>query len=228
MASTIIVRTIGGSQENAAVLSNSQIARLTSIGTTWTKVRVGVRLQTRNTGANITSTPRFFVGIQKGTTNMIGDATCDHFVGVVTNSATWAYSAGPPIRHSITATAACKKVTSTLTVGTTMACAPYVMSDAAGAGLGRCCYFVDIEKGSPNFNLYLFACNSSSGADITQAVFLQQMEAATPALTNHVYTAAVAQAADEAANGYLDTAVVSWDRTTPEIEICDFAVARLA
>jgi hypothetical protein len=53
------------------------------------------------------------------------------------------------------------------------------------------------------------------------------MEVAAPSITNYATGTTAGLALDESA-GSFDHLSLFWDRTTPEFEICDIAVSRLA
>ena len=176
-----------------------------------------------NTGAGL-ATPEFAFGLCSGTTNIFGDATVTHFVGA-RSSGLWSFQT---TFYNNTSFQPAKKVGSTLTTGTTFVQNAAVQVGAASNTADRGCMFVDITKGSPNYSLTLTYLNNTNSTDISAATFLQQMEVASPVLTNHATSAAQTIAVNEGTDGVLDSINFSWNRTTPFIEICDIAVARLA
>lgn len=225
MSSVIKERTISAATEKAIQSQNATFARLVSIGTSWTKVRVGMRLHMESTGANLVSTPRLAVGFCSGTANQFGDATTGHFVGVVSNSATWSFQAGP--YYNTLGLAPGKRVGSTLTNSGGFASNFSINAGAAANTADRSLLFVDLTKGSPNFTINCF-CQNSPGQDVTVANFLAQMTLVTPAFAGHDYPAGITIAVDEGTDGTLDAINVAWDRSTPFMEFCDIAVAILA
>jgi len=90
-------------------------------------------------------------------------------------------------------------------------------------------FSIDITKGSPNFSFREFAYIGGGGVgyDLGFDEFLANMELATPAITGHSFAASLTLAVSEA-DGSLDTLNVNWDRSTPQFEISDIAVARLS
>jgi hypothetical protein len=223
MASTIVTRTISAAQENAISMANSQWARTLSIGTTWNVLRVGLRLHMGTTGANITGTPRFFVGLSSGTSNIFGDATTTHAVGMVTTIATWQDLGNG--YYDPTFFSPAKRVNTTLTTGTTFG-QSVIPAPASNANRTLC--FIDITKGSPNFSFKHFCQSTGTTTDVSKATFLAQMEASTPSLAQHAYYGPQTLAVDEATNGFLDSVCVAWDRAAAAIEICDIAVTRFS
>lgn len=228
MASTILSRTISSVVDKRIVLSNSQFSRPHGI-TTWTTLRIGLRMIMNNIGASLTGTPRFYVGLGSGTTNMIMDATTDNWCGIVSN-ATWTYAAGPPVRYSVNPVHGGKKVGTTLTL-TASAVDPsdsvIFMADATTTN--RFLYFVEITKGSPNYtlNLQSFRINPTTAGDATAADFLAQVVQSAPLFTNHQNGTARTLAVDES-TGTFDHVCIGWDQVSPTIEICDLAVVKLA
>lgn len=225
MASVIKVRTISAVTETSIQMVNSHFARLISIGTGWNKVRVGIRLHMEDTGVDAVSTPRFAMGFCSGTANQFGDATTTHFVGILSDAATW--SVAPGVRYAAANMfKPAKKVGVTTTLGATAFGTVFIPAPASTAN--RNLMFVDITKGSPNYSFHQFATSATPTTDVSAATFLSQMELATPSLTEHTYYGPQTLAVDEGADGTLDAINFSWDRTNPYIEICDIAVAILS
>src|ERR1044071_4256722 len=99
MPTTVKTRTFSSVQDNRSRLSNSNYARLwsSSVGTSWTTIRIFCRISIEDAGANLTSTPRFAFGISSGTANIFQDTTTTHWLGLLWNIATWTRDAGPPV-----------------------------------------------------------------------------------------------------------------------------------
>lgn len=155
-------------------MSNSTFARPINLPTGWNKVRVGLRLTVGDLGVNPGSTPRFAFGLCHGTTNIIGDATCDNAIGAITNSASWARGG---VGYAGMAVTAFTKVGSTLTTGGTL---------IGGSGIAlawtrtvapfyRNCYLLDITKGSPNYTVALYYWSPGTTADVQDYDFYQAM-----------------------------------------------------
>lgn len=227
MASTILLRNIGGVDDKRGVISNSQLARTLFIGTTWTKIRIGLRLSfASDTGSNLAS-GKMFIGACSGLANLIGDATTTNWVGfgpaVYATGETFTRAAGPPPSYSASFFIA-RRVGTTYTSGA--GAAGHIMADPVTGY--RSLFFVDITKGSPNYTLQQFRRSvNTTPADVTLTEFLAQMEAAVPALGQHALASSGTLACDEGA-GSFDSVNVSWSITTPGLEISDFAVARLS
>lgn len=227
MGASIISRVIGGVNETRIELNCGQFGRPVTLPTGWNVVRVGIRLDMTNI-ASFISFPQFNMGLGHGTTNMIGDATTDHFVGMQVSDQ-WDYTAGPPqhyTQHYGNRTYATKRVGTTTTFSaSTMATFQDIGCGAAAGEAHRSMLFVTFTKGSPNYTLSNFWCVAAGGLDVTQAQFLTQMVAAVPAYANHSNSAARAIAVDEAVDGTLNAVQLYWAHNGALINICDLAVA---
>jgi hypothetical protein len=228
--SVIKARTISSVVDNRISLANSNFARPIPGISGWATLRIGLRLDMNNTAANITGTPRFSVGFCSGTTNLLLDATTDHFVGIQSNNATWRYVVSTMTQYDNTVAGLdmipFKRVGSTRTASTVTA-GLFMQADPTVAR--RKMYFVDLIHGSPNYTFKAFYCSASSTNDCLTADFLNNMNLVTPSFSNHTYgTVGGTLAVDEGTNGTLNAASVAWDQPTPAIEICDIAVAKVA
>lgn len=235
--SQIILSSFAG--EKVARLSASTFIRKLGFGTSWTRLRVGARLMARS-GTNTVipfgggMTPRFGVGLCASTgAAFTRNMVAGHWVGVISTGATWNVSnpgAGSYILGFLSCAPA-KKVDSTLTVGTnfagvTPAVGSYVGSAATNAH--PVLYFVDIEKGSPNYSFRLFAIsNPANGGNQTRAEWLTYMVEDPPVVSNYIYAAAQTVAVDESTDGTLD-AINIFNELPIEIEVLDHGLVQLA
>lgn len=233
--SFIRLRTVSAVDDKRIVLSNSQFARPIPFGTTWNKIRIGVRLDCTTSGGNLTGTPRFAVGLCSGNTDLYGDATTTHFVGVRTNEATWTLTNSNRYLVNGSTLSPHKKVGTIFTAGT--AFFPGVQwgigAGAATPVADRTQFILEITKGSPNFTLQMLGWINPGGVaapvDNSDVAFYTNMEGAgNPAATNHTFSAANTLAVDEGVSGSFDHINIFWDRTTSEIELSDLAVARIS
>lgn len=227
-APVIIQRTISGSPETAIQVGNGQFGRLVTLPPAWSKIRVGVRWHTTDSGAAIVSTPRWALGLGNGTSNMVGDASCTNFIGIYSNDATVTRGVTFYV-WDINTIVPMKKVGATITTGTAVNTvnALDIRAGAASGTADRTCCFVDITKGSPNYTLNCFAASNGAAADVSEATFLNQIILATPVISNHSMNSDQTLAFSEAA-GTLNAVQFFWDRTEALFEICDLAVALLA
>lgn len=226
MGVTILSRTVSSVEDKRARVANAVFARKISIGNSWNKIRIGLRLSFEDSGANITGNPALVVGVCSGLTALYGEASVTNFAGVYLSAVQWNRGSGGSYAW-YGATNSCypmKKVGTTQTTGVT------TITSSNGPWFGaspnlRDIYFVDILKGSPNYSFYCFWSNSLS--DVTIANFKTQMEAATPVLADHFYSGPQTLAVDESA-GNFDSICVHWNHTVPAMEISDFAICKLS
>jgi len=226
MASIIKARTISSIVDNRVRLTNSNCARLWSsdVGTAWTKIRVGCRMSIENTGASITSTPRFAFGICSGTSNIFMDPTTTHWAGFLTNATTMPFYSNGNYTTSGECVVA-KRISSTLTIGSIIA-SNFSTQDCTTAARSMLC--LDITKGSPNFTFQAFYNQTLPTADVPLATYISQLTLTTPAFSNHGFGTAQTLAIDETTNGFFNAVNVAWDRSSPAIELSDIAVVKLA
>jgi hypothetical protein len=223
-AATIISRTVSAVVDKRIVLSNGQFARKLSIGSNWTRLRLGIRFGMTDLGVAPTGTPRFAAGFCSGLSNLFGDATTDNWVGIISNTATWAYAAAD--HYGSVVFGAAKRVGSTLTVGSNAAGSVSIGAVSASTGVQRALFFVDITKGSPNYTVQAFTAGGTP-PDSTIAQFLAQLESSTPSLSGYTWNTSTTIAADESTGGF-DSINVSWDRSSFNAEISDVGVCRFS
>lgn len=231
--SSIRERTISSVVDKRIVLSSSQFVRAIPFGTTWNKIRIGARLDITSSGGNLTGTPRFAMGVCSGNTDIYGDATTTHFVGVRSIEATWTLTGSNRYLINGSMLSPHKKVGTTFTAGT--AFFPGVQwgigAGAASSSADRTQFILEITKGSPNFTLQMLGWinTGSAPADNSDLAFYSNMEASgNPSATNHTFSAANTVAVSEGTDGNLDYINFFWDRSTAEIEISDWAVSRIS
>lgn len=214
-----------------AYLAGNTLRRTLSIGTDWTRLRLGIRFSYEDSGANITGTPRFVMGLCSGTLNPWnnGSATTLNFIGVQQNNATVTRSVVGDSNHYAGGLQPFKRLGTTTTTGTAFTNA---WVGSAQPATRRNVLFLDIWKGSPNYTLQAFYRDSTLGSDVTRAKFIEQIETLSAVITNHSWTdggpsgAGKTLAFDEVA-GSLNTVNLAWDRSSPKIYISDLAVVRL-
>lgn len=217
------------------MLSNSQFVRAIPFGTTWNKIRIGCRLDITSSGGNITGTPRFAMGLCSGSTDIYGDATTTHFVGIRTIEPTWTLTDTNRYLVNGSTVSPHKKVGTTITAGTAFFGGVQwgIGAGAASAAADRTQLILEILKGSPNYTLqtlgWINPAGTSPPADNSSASFYANMEGAgNPSGTNHTFSSANTVAVNEGTDGALDYINFYWDRTTAEIEISDWAVTRIS
>jgi hypothetical protein len=221
MANTI--SDLGGG-EKIVRMSNARFARLPSalVFTSWNTIRVALRVRMSDSGANLTGTPVLAFGLCAGTSNIIGDATTTHFVGVQSVGATWT-RATAPTRYTLADIRPTKKVNTTTTSG-----ASTILNSSIFHTAFFKLYFVDITKGSPNYTFQMFGPTAASSVDATASDFLTHSVALSPALANHAQGTSRTLAVDEGADGTLSAACVFWNQVASIFEIADWSVIKLA
>lgn len=224
MATTII--DVGG--EKQAELGGSVMCRKMSFGTTWTKIRLGVRMTMPDTGASISSTPRLALGVCSGTANPYnnGSATTANWVGAITDTATLTYSVVTSVHYQLAAGSAWKPGTR---VGTTLAVGSALNNSLARIPTLPSLMFVDILKGSP-FSVTLMYPSNHPNATKEHLETYMPLGTLTflGVLADYSQGTTRTMVVDEVANGYLDSFCFSWDRTFPKLKVHEVAVARLA
>lgn len=221
MASTIISRTVSAVVDQRLGFSASYITR--PIGQLdWRGIRVGLRVNMTNTGANIAGTPRFFVGVCSGTTAPAGSVTPKHTLGIISTSATWIFGAVGIFNYT-TGFAAAQYINGSLTTAGAQSMRVAAGANAAPSGVRRL-LFVDMVKSGSNVAVSALWCSATVAApDVLAADYLEIMErsGALTGITNHTYLSVGTLAVNEAVNGYLDTVNLWWSDGTTTIEDCD-------
>lgn len=227
MTPTTLIRTISAVQDERIVLSGLPFCRPHGIAA-WQKLRIAMRWSMTDTGATIAGSPIFAVGLCSGDTNIFGDATTDHFVGVKTTGATWPRTTpGPPSCYQVYPTQSGKLVGVTWTLATNwLSSAGQAMSDAPNGN--RFCWFIDITKGDPTYTIGGYANVTGNAGDISEATFLTQSNNVVAVMPEHALGNSGTVAVDEDADGVLDHVCVHWNKATPEIEISNLKVRWLA
>lgn len=214
---------------NYAEMSNGTWCRSVTIPSNWSKLRLGVLLGSSDLGDTPSGTPRFGLGLCSGTTNILGDATTTHFVGVLTDSASWnRWTSTGPVYYSITVKPF-KKVGTTETFGTALTSdirIPYTL----GAVADRYLYVIEITKGSPNYSFKIFGIiGNNPQTDYTKTQFLTQLEAAGDmTLIQHAYSGAQTLAVDEGTDGTLNAINLWWDKAAFTMQVSAVGIAQLS
>jgi hypothetical protein len=231
MASVTKLRTISSVNDTRIQLNNSSFARKWSstLGTSWTKIRVWARISVTDSGADLTSTPRFAIGIQSGDTTRFLDAGGPtNWCGMITNVATISRTAGPPVLYGAGSLYyAAKKVGTTLTLASTLNGNTIRLGyDATTAN--RICVAVEITKGSPNYN-FISLSQTGTAADLSLATLEAQIVLATPSIAQHIYNSggSINLAVSEAA-GTFDAVGFAWNHSDSLVELSEHGVVKLA
>lgn len=236
MSVDITKRTIADADDKRVVLTASEIRRKMAMGTTWTKLRIGLRLVVP-ASETIADNPVFAFGLcTNGARDGFGNTTLN-FIGARMSGASFNYTAGPPAYLTASAAGAmlaCKRVNGVTTDGSAVSSAATML--VAEPTTNRSCLFLEITKGSPNWTVQLGAPTTAAGvqADISLALFQVQMDwpqwsatSITSWVSGYNIGTARTLAFDETA-GAIDTVDVCWKVPSPGLEVCDVAVKKLA
>ena len=221
MASSIVVRTIGGLPEAAIQMSNSTWARPINLASTWQKIRFGIRVHfapsvTPGSGAV------FAVGLCSGTANQFGDFTTTHFVGIQVSGG-YGINAGQFTNNTVFPVV---RIGTTSTLGAAIqATSTTFLTVNAAATADRALLFVDIVKGNPNYTISCFMATVTT--DKTALQFLQDVQIANPTEIGYTFGTPQTIAVNEAVNGVLNAISCSWNATLSMPEICDVAFVLL-
>ena len=172
----------------------------------------------------------FMFGLCSGTTNLPGDATTTHAIGVGTNG-DWNGSSNASYYGFGTTFNFLSRIGSTLTaLGGDVA--------ATNAGIGhptpaqRSILFVDFTKGSPNWTgqVQVVRNTSTSTVDTSYDDMMTYAELETTGAISGYLVANTARtfAVDEATNGTLNSVCLWWPRTSPVIEVSDIGIVRFS
>lgn len=227
MSVVIETVTISSIADKRLLLGNAQWAATISAGTSWTRLRVAARMALDDTGADLTGTPRLYVGMCSspavGLTNGPLNAACDHFIGFISDSATVSRLTGPPVHYSIGGQVIGKKVGSTITLagistGHRVSAAPTTVRQVT---------MVEIEKGSPNFTI---RCGLLGGApsDISETLLISALESSAIAGGNSILSQANHSgtiAIDEAVDGFFNALCIGWDRSSSKLHVSEMYYA---
>jgi hypothetical protein len=239
MSVNIDTVTISAIEDRRLELGNAQAARVIDIGTSWTRLRVGCRIAFDDSGANITGTPRLYLGVMAspsvGMANGPLGATTSHFVGLIFGNATLTRNAGPPAYYS-GITGATNIMGKKVGAAISFAAANVTMNLSAAPATNRCVMIAEITKGAPNFTLQALSNSATAVNDITLARFLSAMEIDTMAgveayldqFAAHGLVAPGSLAVSEGVDGFLNAVCVAWDRSTPLVHISDMMYAKMA
>jgi len=209
-------------------LNAASFARPVSLNAAWNQIRIGMRLLFTQLPTlfetTFVSKPSFAVGLCHGTTNIMGDATTDAFVGAISTSTNWASENAEVLYDFIDFKAVSK-------AGTTSALSGVITGTQSQFGQGTAApwvanpqmFFVDITKGSPNYSVSLWYISNGQTAGLeTRADFLSYLVQASPSKTGHTYSAAPGSVLAPALA--VDAVNVSWDRTDFFPEILDLSI----
>lgn len=209
-----------GGSDFALLNGASQILRRID-QSSWSKIRIGLRCAIAPFSAiTLDGAPRFFVGMCNYNKGGVGSRNSNvHFVGTAQRSATVTVNGASPTSYNF-GMGTCTRIAQVFSNGTgNSSLIPASPITSRGA------YMVDIDKTNPSstFIKQFRATSTTANFAVTQEQFFEQMEAATPSLSNYTFTTYGPVAVNEATNGALDAINVCWDRSQSPIWVYDLA-----
>jgi hypothetical protein len=220
----LISRTIGGIVDQKFSLHNDFIARTMSIGTSWTRLRLGMRMALTLNGLATTFTPKFYFGLCSGTSSVVGDQTPTNFFGFAfRQGVTWNPSGNSVAQLGGSIIAPTKVVNGVETVGTSAG--SFFASTVLTV---RNIIVLEVTKGSPNYTFGFLHPNSQAGAETdTLLTDLTNTITATTMSIGNYANESVAMAFDEVAGG-LDSANIYWNLDSRYIEVSELLWVKMA
>jgi hypothetical protein len=203
-----IITTDGGMK--IVWIRQGRIARPLSLNADWAHLRVCVRCYIESTSVDYVQTPAWAFGLCSGGTNIMGDPTTDHFVGVLADDATWTRGVSGTTYWVVNPLVAATKVGTTVTKSAALSGSNLYMQGASGNhGL----YFLNIIKGSPDYSFswtYYKTIQSGGWADQDWSAYEMLDHFLTLVSHSNTEASPVTLAVDEAGNGTLDHFCFWW------------------
>ena len=243
---SIGARTINLVEDKYLSIANEEYVRQLSIGSNWTKLRLGMMCAlTPNGTGNLLGCSLVFglcsAASPFANTTGYASATTGNFIGMdviisaggSNNPGDWVYNAGSGNPYfSGTFTAVRRRYGSTATFAAFASGGSQVLPVAGvGSTVRRGLVYLDITKGSPNYTLKPYNCTTAQGTmDFTPAQFLDGLEqSGTPVVNGQTLLTetAVNHACDESA-GAFNTLDLYWNRAAYALEVYALAVYRAA
>lgn len=202
------------------------------LGTTWQKLRIGMRLCMSDSGGDATSCS-FHVGICKGSTSIFGDggSAPQHFIGAnfVGNFNTFIRATGPT-RYGCSFAAAEEWLNGVLLIGNGGSGDLEPGTWQIGAtDSNRTLLFLDILKNISGWKVQVFRNTDASVADVSKATFDAQVINESASVPGHGFAPVNTWGTvDEATNGYFDRVNLNWNHDSPAFKISDLTVVQFA
>lgn len=226
MSVAIQTLNIGGVDNKMIVLNNGSMARVMSIGTTWTRLRIWCRRSFDDLGATPSNYPRFYFGLMSnpaaGMTNGPLTTNCSHFVGYRSPDTAWNRSTGPARYGGTLQNGLAKKVGNTVTTSTGWA-STSGFTPAVNTTLQP--IWIEFTKAAPNLSVTAWATDDAALPTMSFGDMESLAERRDPVVSRAVWNnnaggtfsivigTALNIAVDEGADGPLNAICVGWDRT---------------
>ena len=222
-------------------MGREELLRPLPFGTNWVSLRIGIRYSVNDSARSSYRAGNYgyctYLGVQQGSTTSFLNNTVTDWIGggnvgntAIPNGQLSAYTVGSPgyyLQHQGRPNGLWK-VGSTHTFATESSVTVYITGSGQNGGYGLqyfCASYVDITKGSPNYTIIPYYCNTTANAQIsiTEAAFLTNMESGgTPSQT----ASASAKTIAYTGQGLFDTLSIVVTRCWPSTEIGSLAVVR--
>jgi len=221
-----IIQWSTGFTDKGLALTNEEFVRTLYVGSTWTKIRLGIHFSPRTQAVSMAGV-QFILGLCSGKTNPYNAGSTTNFVGV-----TWAgFGAvsgnlnsyfGPPYFVYSNGNSILKRVGSTTTMlGLNSSAIIYMcLTEANQRGM----LFLDITKGSPNYTFSTFY--STFSAKSTSEFWAAFTTDSVPPPGCSTGINAQSAAFDESA-GALDTFDLYWNQSVMPLDVWYMGANRL-
>lgn len=243
MSTSIDTVTITGIEDRRLVLSNAEAARYINIGTSWTRLRLGIRLSLDDIGIDLAGNPRLNLGVISSPSASLSNGyltnSTSHFVGFGNTLVTvQRFVGGGNNCYLLASGAASNSIKKKIgTTSTSSSISPALAVSLLPATV-RNVVIVEITKGSPNFTVAYLGPDLNPLGDITALELSQAMsislltDARTylSSLGKGTYLAPVSGtiAVDEGTDGSLNAIDINWNRIDSLLHISDFYWAKMA
>jgi len=226
----IIQRVFATDTKKGISLGNEEWVRGLTIGTNWSRLRIGILCAANPDGTNNINGCSYALGVCSGTSNPFGAASTANFIGGGRSAGVLTYTAGAGNPYyTVTSTTTLRRVgaiTSTSGVGT------LAFASTVGAVQRRWPFYVDVVKGSPNYTVLGYHYDQTTPAttfSINSFLDATEQVSAVPNLSGTLLATLLnsAVACDES-TGVFDTVDFFWNKSLYPVEVYALAVARHA
>lgn len=246
MSTTITNIPINGISDKRLTLATSAWAAGLNFSSDWRSILVGYRFCMADTGVNLTTTARLYVGLlanpNVGLTNSPLTTATSHFIGATTVSATWTrgisdslvdYDIGSTATAAIVRSGSLQRIVSLGTNGV-----PFRSIVAQPANGGRIAGILNIAKGIDTATGSVFTVSgtyhSSGDADLYDVDLWRALENDPDSAAylngqglNYTIGGSAGVPANEPGSGYFNSVCIAWNHSTPVMYFSDVAVMKI-